>query len=233
MGLRRLAFLCLILAGCGTSPDVRYRSGRLLLKQGKLDQAMLQADAGLNAEHSWRFRILKADILLARSDIAGAKALLSEPGEPMDGESRARRKVDEGWMEHLASHSAQAELLLAQASDIAKPLRMPLLDALIENRMGLVSMRLGRMDFAEQAFRHVIEVTSRQGDPYLQATATGNLGFLFLNDFRLEDAVYWFEKASTLFKQLGNTNSYFITRGNLAATYQRLGDFDRALAGYQ
>ena len=116
---------------------------------------------------------------------------------------------------------------------MSRPLGLPLLEAAIENRMGLVQVRQGRMDEAEQAFRHVIEVTAARHDPYLQAASTGNLGFLFLNSFQLEEAAYWFDKARVLFQQLGNKPSYYITMGNLGSCYQRLGDSDAALADFK
>ncbi len=47
MDLRRFAIVFLILTGCGTSPDVHYQNGRLFQKQGKLADAMREAEAGL------------------------------------------------------------------------------------------------------------------------------------------------------------------------------------------
>src|ERR1035437_282960 len=233
MHLRRFAIVFLILAGCGTSPDVHYRNGRLLQKQGKLTEAMREAEAGLRAEPSWRFRILMADILLARSDINAAKALLASPQLPPDSESLARLRMALGYAEYLTSNYSGAEQLLQQASQTAKPLGLPLLDATIENRVGLVEVQQGRMDAAEQTFRHVIEVGAAQHDPYLASTAEHNLGFLFENAFRFEDAIYWFEKASAMFHELGNMNSYYVALGNLGTCYLRLGDLDQGLADLQ
>jgi len=230
MDLRRLAIGFLILAGCGTSPDAHYTNGRLLLRQGKFDEAMREAQAGFDAERSWRFRILKADIvLLARSDVKTAKELLAYAHLPTDRESLARLRVDESYLENLASHYSTAEALLRQAAQIAKPLELPMLEALIENRMGLVEVRQGRMDLAESAFRHAIEVAAAQHDPYLQAAAMGNLGLMFQNTFHFEEAIYWFDKAGAMFQQLGNMKSYYMTLGNLGSCYLRLGDTDKGL----
>ena len=90
MDLRRLAIVSLILAGCGISPDVHYQRGRLLLKQGKQKEAMVEAEAGWRAEPSWRFRILKADILLVLGESKAAADLLAFPEPPSDPESRVR-----------------------------------------------------------------------------------------------------------------------------------------------
>jgi CHAT domain-containing protein/Tfp pilus assembly protein PilF len=233
MDLRRFAIVFLILTGCGTSPDVHYQNGRLFQKQGKLADAMREAEAGFAAEPSWRFRILKADVLLARSDVTAAKALLVSPKPPTDGELLARLRMAQGYAEYLTSNYPRAEELLQQAGQSAKSLGLPWLDAMIENRAGLVAVQQGRMDAAEQSFRHVIEVAAEQHDPYLESTAEHNLGFLFENAFRFEDAIYWFEKASATFHELGNMNSYYVAIGNLGTCYLRLGDLDKGLADLQ
>jgi CHAT domain-containing protein len=230
MDSRRLAIGFLILAGCGTSPNVRYQNGRLLLKQGRLDEAMREADAGLRAEPSWRFRILKADILLTRFDVDGARQLLTSTEIPSDQESLARLRMDQGWLEYMRSNYSGAEQLLQQAGEVAKRPSLPVVEAMIENREGLVEVQQGRMDAAERNFRHAIEVAAAQHDPYLESIAEHNLGFLFQNSFRLEDAIYWFEEASAMFRQLGNMNSYYVALGNLGSCYLRLGDSDKGLA---
>jgi CHAT domain-containing protein len=233
MSLRHLAVASLILAGCGASPDVHYRDGRLLLKQGKLEEAMREAVAGMGAEPSWRFRILKADVLLARSDSKAAKELLAAPGVPSDPELIARLRMDQGWVENLDSNYANAEQFLQEAARIVAPLNLPTLQAVIEMRLGNVQVKQGRIDLGERALRHVIELTGAQRDFTLQATAMTNLGVLFLNAFRLEEAVYWFDKAGALFRQSGSTTFYYVTVGNLGSCYQRLGDYEKALAYFQ
>ena len=132
----------IVLSGCARSPDVRYREGRLLLKQGKLAEAMREADAGMRAEPSWRFRILKADILVSRSDAKAARGTTGGLTGFAIEESLARLRMDQGWLEYLSSNYSNAEALLQEATRIASPLNLPLLDVVIENRMGQVWSRL-------------------------------------------------------------------------------------------
>lgn len=232
MDVRHLAIVFVGLAGCGTSPEVHYQKGKLLLKQDKLDEAMREAEDGMKAEPSWRFRILKADVFLARSDGKSAKEILAFGPPPSDPELLARMQMDEGWAENFASNYPRAEALLQQASQTAKPVGNPSLEATIDIRMGVVQVRLGRMDLAARTLRHVIEVTAAS-DPYLQASAMGNLGLMFQNAFDFEEAIYWFEKASATFQAGGSMHSYYITVGNLGWCYFRLGDLDKALANFQ
>lgn len=233
MDPRRVAIAFLILTGCGTSPDVRYQTGRSLHRQGKLAEALKEADAGLRAENSWRFRILKADILLSRADSSAALELLKSPQLPADAELLARLKMAQGYAEYLTSNYSAAEQLLQQAARAAKPLSSPWMDAMIENRKGLVEVQQGRLDEAEQAFRHVIEVATAQRDPYLESTAMGNLGFLFENAFRFEDAIYWLDEAGARFREIGNLNGYYRALGNLGSCYLRLGDLEKGLDDLQ
>ena len=107
---------------------------------------MREAEAGMRAEPSWRFRILKADVLLARSDTKGAKELLASAEPPSDPELLARLRMDQGWVEYLCSNYASAEALLHQAAGTAQPLGVPLLEATIESRIGVVETRQGRLD---------------------------------------------------------------------------------------
>ena len=86
MNPRLLAVGFAILAGCGTSADTRYQNGRALLKKGKFAEAMREADAGMGAQPSWRFRILKADVLIARGEAKAVKDLLASAPPPTEPE---------------------------------------------------------------------------------------------------------------------------------------------------
>ena len=208
----------------------RYEKSKTLLRQGKLEEALKEADAGMRAENSWRFRILRSDILLARSDAKGAKDLLASADPPTDQELLAHLRMNQGWAENLDSNYANAEALLQQAAQIVQPLNLPSLQAVVEMRLGNVQVKQGRLELGERSLRHVVEVTGSQNDLNLQATAMNNLGLVFLNAFQLEEAVYWFERASAVFRQLGSMHSYYVTLGNLGSCYQNLGDSEKALS---
>lgn len=229
MGSRRLAIACLILAGCGASPEARYQQGRALLRRGKLDEAMAIAEGGLKRDRSWPFRILKADVLLVRADARGAREVLGSAPPPSDPELLARQRMDLAWAEHMDANDSRAEALLREAASIAAPLPPSTLPTVIELRLGDVLAKLGRREEAERALRHAVDASGALGDFTLQATAMNNLGLLFLNAFQLEEAVYWIEKASSIFRAQGVETSYYVTVGNLGSCYQNLGDADKAL----
>lgn len=228
-----LAITFLIFAACGTSPDDHYRRGRLLLKQDDKNGALREAEAGLRAEPSWRFRILKADVLLARHETKAAEDLLASADLPSDPEMLARLRMDQGWAENLDSNYPKAATLLQQAHDIVQPLGLPVLESAIEMRLGLTQMKLDQTDLAERAFRHVIEVAAAEHDTSIQAAAIGNLGIMFEHNFHLEEAIYWYDKARVMFQQRGALDDYYQTLGNLGSCYRRLGDSDTGMANLQ
>src|SRR5271169_4218694 len=63
----------LALAGCaGQSPDAVFKSARELLDQGNLKEAKAKIDLGIAREPSWRFRLLRAEVLNTGGDSEGA-----------------------------------------------------------------------------------------------------------------------------------------------------------------
>jgi CHAT domain-containing protein/Tfp pilus assembly protein PilF len=63
----------------------------------------------------------------------------------------------------------------------------------------------------------------------VEAAATGNLGYLFLNSYRYDQATYWFEKARAAFTRLGAEDSAARALGNLGSCYYRLGEYTSAM----
>src|SRR5258708_29117215 len=73
-----------------TGPSDTIAAAELALRQGELSRALALADSGLalapstaNTEWSWKFRLLRSDVLLERGDTQSAFEQLS--GAPPDG----------------------------------------------------------------------------------------------------------------------------------------------------
>src|SRR5580698_925070 len=97
-----IALVELVLCGCTRqSGDSMYREAKTFLDKGDLKPALAAADRGFRNEPSWRFRLLKAEILLSKGDAHGAMDVLHAPADPDSDELRAR----------LAMHRGQAEFL--------------------------------------------------------------------------------------------------------------------------
>ena len=228
--MRRLACLLLLLSGCARqSADSIYQKSKTLLDRGELKPALAEAEEGFRREPSWRFRLLQAEILLSNSDAPGAIEVLRAADPPESDELRARLAMHRGQAKYLLSDYAGSEIDLNQAREISKRLNQPLLDAQIELRRGALLVRRGRAQSAEESFRSVLQTAAARDDLHLQVAAMGNLGFLFLNIFRYDEAIYWLNRARDGSEKLGLSDSVARALGNLGWCYHRLGDDEQAL----
>ena len=169
---------------------------------------------------------------LARSK--PALELLEKAENPPDAELQARRRMIEGWSLYSLAEYARAAELLEDAHRLAEGARSPILLAEVELRQAPLLQVANRFDESDARLRHALELATRAGDRYVQAMASGNLGFLFLNSlFRYDEAVYWFERSLALSKEIGASTLTAQTVGNLGSCYYYLGDFDKALANYR
>ncbi|MGH9665157.1 MAG: hypothetical protein ACRD9L_12095, partial [Bryobacteraceae bacterium] len=118
----RASFWCLflILAGCRshtTSLEDEARSARELLRSEDYDRALTKAGDGLqraaqsgDRKFEWRFRLLKAEILLARRDISQAAAVLNAapPEGPAWTELRGRSDLLQAQVAYFSRDYARA-----------------------------------------------------------------------------------------------------------------------------
>ena len=233
--MRLLAISALILTGCSAihkspTPDQLYRNAETLLRQGHFAEALAETETGLRLESSWRFRLLKVEALLSIGQAKEAMRELESGDSPVTGELRARWLTFRGRaFDRLGDYSG-AEAEFEQAAALAKPLHLPLLDAEIELSRGGLDVRRNNNASAESRYRAAMAIAIAQNDSDLQAKAMGNLGFLFLNAFRYEEAIYWEQRAQTAFEQIGSADSIAKAVGNIGWCYYKLGDYEKALA---
>lgn len=154
---------------------------------------------------------------------------LETSGNPPDGELQARRLMHQGQAWFRLADFLLAEKMFKQARDLAEAEGAPMLVAEIEVRRGALLGKTQRFEEADATLRHVLDVATRGEDPYLQAQAMGNLGLLFLDRFRLDEAIYWFQRAYDVFIGLGASTNAAKTIGNLGQCSYQLGDSEKAL----
>src|SRR5258705_3908010 len=107
--MRVLGMLWVVLCGCGPqSADSVYLSAQTLLRHGELKQGLSLADSGLRAEASWRFRLIKAEILLASGEAQNTLDLLKAAPSPPSNEVRARVAMYQGHARYLLTDLAGA-----------------------------------------------------------------------------------------------------------------------------
>ncbi len=228
--VRIFVIFCLCLCACtrSTSPDNLYAEGSELLKRGRLEEALAVADSGFKKERSWRFRLLRARILIAVDPHKAIDALDTLEGAPTP-EHEARRQMYRGWAAYLIADYPNAVASLRRAAQLAAPLNQPLLAAEIELDEGTLAAQQGDIAGAQHKFRHAFQIAVETSDLDLQSVATGSLGWLSLQTHHPEDAIYWFEKQRTTAEKLGRVRLVANALGNLGASYHRLGDYEMAL----
>jgi CHAT domain-containing protein len=227
--MRWSVVLLLLLSGCAKqSTDSAYQKSKDLLDRGEFKQALAAADDGFRLEPSWRFRLLKAEILLSKGDAQAATEVLNAP-DPETDELRARQAMHRGQAKYLLSDYAGSEADLELARKLASPLKQPVLDAQIELRRGALQVRQNRPAPAEESFRRVLQAATTLDDLHLQGAAMGNLGFLFLNTYHYDESIYWLNRARDTFERMHLADSVARAIGNLGWCYHRLGDDEQAL----
>lgn len=234
--------LCLVLAlaGCGQtnqlSAEKLYQEAYNLLRSEHYQEASNKMEAGLKrappgSAWYWKLRLLKAEILLAKRQLAQALTALEFqlPEGPQWTVELARYRLRQGDAAYFQDNYPEAESRLKEAQKLAESVHASGLMAEIEFRQGSVAVRREHFVEAESKFQDVRAYADRQGDAYLQMRATGNIGYLLLRSFRFDQAIPWFEKTLAAAQRLGATDSEARAMGNLGGCYYPLGDFDKAL----
>ncbi len=170
---------------------------------------------------------------MALGQSKAAFELLEEAHNPPSRELEARRRMDEGWALYSTSNLPRASKLLEEAHSLAEGSGSQLLVAEVELRQAPLLQAARKFDEADATLRHALELATRASDSYVQALATGNLGFLFLTSrFSCDEAIHWFERSLALSEHIGAPALSAQTVGNLGSCYYQLGDFEKALASF-
>jgi len=245
----RIAFLCSIfltltlLVACGrrpastSDPDSVFRQATLLRQRGELPQALALAERGLaqfqnnaGSEWFWKFRFLKAEVLLTQGNAAEGAKLLQEPlsALPDSPELRCRLLLDQGLAEYWLSHYPESKRLFDQSFQLAKSHNLQPLIAEIEFRRAATLIRLGDAAGGEADLHDALQRARQSKDPYIEATVLGNLGFLRMSAARYDEAISWFSQSLVLFRQLQAKVSTARVLNNLGQCYAQLGQPEKA-----
>jgi len=238
-----LAIAVMALIACGSSVpslDAEFRDGRSLLRREQYDLALRKALDGLSAaERSgnqtdlWRFRLLRADILMGQSRAEKTLVLLDGYGKPPAGSEWAEVRAHLLLLRGRASFSRhslrESEDLLTQAAGAAKEAGSEFLSAEVLLRQAAVLVQLNRFEEARRVSQAVADAALQLHDGYLEASAIANMGVDLLTESRNDEAIPWFERAIVLFTTLGAGDSVARAQGNLGYCFYGLGDYDNAL----
>ena len=203
--------------------------------RGDLDAAMgfvnqgvelTRADAG--SVNAWTFALLRAEIQLARPDVAAAQAALAAtlPTSSSFDALRSRQQylsaralVIRGNLPQALDRLQTAERLTA-ADD---PTRTD-----IETLAGQVYARLGRWDAGDSALQTALLRANGAHDHYRRALALNNLGMARYVRNRWDEALPFFQNVLAL-DDIVQATVYASALINAGMCYSRLGQFDRAI----
>jgi CHAT domain-containing protein len=235
-----LIFVIFAATGCkraqGLTPAQASQESWLKLKQGHLNDALQEVDLELrsfpdpNTEWHWRFRTLKAEILLRKRLNQQVLALLA-PDFPVSlgtTDVAVWRKLTQGSAYGFLFQFEDSDRLLAEAQGLATQYHPDLLGE-IALRRGTLSFLRGDATAAASSYRNALSAARAQSDAFLEAASVGSLGLVAAQQEHYDESIGWDRDALRLSQSIGAQGSVTNTLGNMAWSYFELGDYVGAL----
>jgi len=181
-----LTTACLALAcGCSTRPrpEQAYESIRQEFRHGNLDSALQHADlefqkySGKDEYWAWRFRTLKAHILIFRGSYNESLQLLAPelPAALARSDIAVRRKLIQGIAHDSTQRYNDSVQDLIEAAQLAQSYQPELVGDVAQARGNL---EIDRKHYPEavEAFQLVLTAARNRNLPAIQAAAFSSLG---------------------------------------------------------
>jgi CHAT domain-containing protein/tetratricopeptide (TPR) repeat protein len=127
---------------------------------------------------------------------------------------------------------ARAEGQLAQAIAIAQDLGAAQLEAAALNNLSLIHDERGRYQESLAGYERVLELYRSDPLPHGTSDTLSNIGGVHLLLGRYQQALSYYERAFAIDSQLQNAPAMGTDFGNMALSWQGLGEFDKALAHF-
>lgn len=206
------------------------------VNRGEFDSALIDCDAALHRyegrsdKWEWRFRILKARILVSRSQGSEALSILNR--EPPAGlaatEIPAERKLYQGIAHRYTQEFADAERDFEETAALAKPVLPRYICQLLIARADLwVDEK--KYDSAETDYRAALILAHRNSLGRLEANSLADLARLATARGHYDEAIDRYANALHAANELGMKGNTSVILGNMGWSYFELGDFDNAL----
>ena len=233
-----LAFLLLVPA-CTQSPsrlDSDYNEARQTMWRGELAEAQSVADAGAkrasiaaDAMWHWRFRLLSCEVAILRRDFSAAENTLNAalPEGPAFDSLRARQKMLAAYLQVERGNAKAGHEALVKARELAPADSDVALE--IDRLDGQALLRLREWDQGEALLHRALATAIDRGNVYVQAIALNDLGMSRVVRSRYDEALPYFERVTAM-QDASQWSIYAVSSRNAGSCYQRLGQFDRAVA---
>ncbi|MGB7266202.1 MAG: CHAT domain-containing protein [Terracidiphilus sp.] len=238
LSLLLLLLLLVVLPLEDTQPDsakASYDHAWRLFQSGYLAISQQEAEAAVkryqSSDPAWasRFTLLEADSMLYRGMYEDTLRVLStfrDSANPTAGtvEKQAIEAVALMRQEQIPA----AEHQLVQAEAVCRVTDVSSCGDALAAR-AIFSAKAGQFPQARQSFLQAHAFARGHHDPWLEAEATLNLGYIAMQVNHFDEAVDWSTRAYQEAARSGYENFAQIAAGNLGWAYYQLGDDERAL----
>jgi CHAT domain-containing protein len=230
------------MCGCHSAPRpaVAYERIKTEIERGELNIALEDADRAYNEyaskshEWAWRFRILKAEILVSRSSYKETLELLDEelPSELRSTDVAAQKKVFQGIAHRAGQQFGEAGRDFSEAEQIARALHPKFLCQILIAK-GALQVDQKEYPNAEATYKSALAIARHEKLPTLEASTLCDLGRLATSQEHFDEAIDRNQAALQLARSLNLGGLATTILGNMGWSYFELGDFEASLDFYR
>jgi len=222
------------------SPESDYDSLKQEVDGGEFNNTLVGVDKALrrytghNPEWEWRFRLLKARILVSRSQGEEALSVL-RPEPPValaSTEIPEQRKLYEGIAHRYSQQFTEAERSFEGAGRLAEPLPPRYLCQLLIARAALW-VDENKYEIAEADYNKSLALARRHRLSAFEADSLADLARLATARNHFDEALDLYITALHLAQSLRMKGNIATILGNMGWSYFELGDFENALDFYK
>lgn len=185
-------------------------------------------------EWFWRFRVLKAEVLLWRGVNQEVLDLLAEPiprnfaGTDFAVRRETCRAIAQGYLHQFELSKSS----LADAEQSAIKNQPQLLGEVFLAR-GSVAVERGAFSEAVSSFQQALAQARNNQQAFVEANASGSLGRAAMWQEHFDEAVDWFKTSLQISEALNARASSAKTLGNIGWSYHEIGDLVNALSQFR
>jgi CHAT domain-containing protein len=232
--------LALVLSSCRrgpSDPDLQrtFDAANLAFRRGELTEAQTLSERGIanagpqgDSVWSWRFRLLRGDILISEQNLGEVRSLTDAvvpAGASFDSVRAQQALLDARLM--IVDRRLDDGLSLAKRVGEIAPRDLQL-RFYADMHVGQILFQKGRWDEGEALLAGTARAASEAGDRYYEAFALHQLGMGQFVRNRFDQALAFFERVLA-FSDLSEMSIYAKALNNAGMCYSRLGMFERAI----
>jgi CHAT domain-containing protein len=225
--------------GC-RSPEADYKTLKQKVDRGEFNSTLVKVDAALrkhgsrDAKWDWSFKLLKARILVSRSQGEEVLSLLrpEPPSELSSTEIPEQRKLYQGIAHRYLQQFAEAEHDFAEAERLVGPLA-PVYTCQFLIARAALWVDEKKYEAAQVDYRSALALARHHSLSVLEADALADFARLATSQSHFDEALDLYFSALQRARTLEIEGTATTILGNLGWSYFELGDFEASLEFYK